>query len=215
MRDVSVVGYSFGGSLAVSFAGMCPWAVRDVVLLGPVGVMDLSKGGMGRELQEKVFAEASGEREEEEEEETRREVLAGVAGEAEAEGTGHVPVVGNGWEERVKKGEVVSEALRRWEVERHPGFEWSVLSLFREGGVVWCEEGFRRLAELGKGGWEGRQVRTKIVLGEKDPCCEEEKVRGLGLGDVVVLEGAEHAFPRTRVQDVVNILLGFWSEENV
>lgn len=42
---------------------------------------------------------------------------------------------------------------------------------------------------------------------------EEEKVRGLGLDDVVVLEGAEHTFPRTRLPDVIKILPNFWSEE--
>lgn len=220
------MGYSFGGSLAVSFATTHPWLIRSVALLAPVGVMDLDLGEMSVDLQRRIYNPSATD---DTEEETRREVLAWMEGGDDGKGKGHLPAVPEDAAERIARGEVVAEALRRWEWEEHPGYQWSVLSLFREGGVVGCEEGYQVLAALGRGesivgggdgngvGEEqkrrdGRRVRTKIVLGELDPCCEEKKVRELGLQDVEVLKGEGHAFPRTRVEDVAQVLVRFWDE---
>ena len=183
-----LVGYSFGGATAASFAVYHPWNVLSVALLAPAGLMVWERD---------VPAEA-------------RALVDVREREAEAKGAvldwleGGPLVVPDGWEERVGKGEIVAEALRAWEVREHPGYEVSVLSVVRDGGIVGREERFMELA--------GLEVRKCVVLGEVDDVCDEKLIRGLGFDDVTVLKGAGHGFVRDRVEETAGIVSRFWSE---
>lgn len=183
-----IVGYSFGGSTAVRFALHNPWAVLSVAILAPAGLLRTEE--FSPEMRE-LLHDSKGR-----EKEAADCVLSFLEG-------GPLTVPGN-WQERVKSGEIVAEALREWELQEHAGYRQSVLSMFREGGVYGCEEYFREFAKL-------LSVRKTAVVAELDPVCGEEQLVKLGFGDIEVVKGVGHAFVRDVPGEVASIVYRFWT----
>lgn len=187
-EDAHFIGYSFGGAIVSSFAAGYRERVSSLVLIAPAGLMrmgdfderqsGLMEGGEGveRTASEFVF-----------------EFLEG----------GKLVVPGD-WEERVKRGEVVAEAIRDWEVKEHEGHRASVVGIFRDGGVFDRHAGFVEVVRLG--------IPCFSILGENDDVCSVQDLDGVGMRDVAVVEGAGHAVVRQRVPEVVELIEGFWNK---
>ncbi|KAI1304021.1 alpha/beta-hydrolase [Xylaria venustula] len=187
-ESAELLGYSFGASMLVLFALYYPWAARSVALVAPAGVIDTVHFG---EKLKGLLRDSEGR-----EEEGRDEVFAFLEG-------GPL-VVPDGWQERVRRGEVVAEALRDWETKEHPGYRHSVFSMFREGNVYGCEDYFRRFAQL--------SVKKVAVLGERDNVCTKETLVGLGFDNVHVVERAGHAVPRKKPAEVARVVYELWTQ---
>ena len=187
-HEAHIVGFSFGGSTAVSFALSCPWVVQSTVLLAPAGLIQW--GALGERVQGLLRDDAG------REEEARSAVLDMLEG-------GKLTVPDN-WRERSRKGEVVVEALRQWELDVHQGYKYSVFSMFRDGGAMGCEEEFGRFGK--------EKVKKLVMLGEKDDLCAKEQLVDLGFeGDgVKVVVGAGHALGRTHTNVVADLIGRFW-----
>ncbi|KAI3335549.1 alpha/beta-hydrolase [Ustulina deusta] len=186
-----LLGYSFGAAMLAKFALCNPWAVDSAALLAPAGVIDTALFGDRLRGLLLAAADRAGS-----EPEAREAVFAFLEG-------GPL-VVPPDWEERARRGEVVAEALRDWELSEHPGYRHSVFSMFREGNVYGCEDDFGRFARL-----QGKKV--VVVLGELDEVCRREKLVDLGFEYVEVVEGAGHGVVRTQPGEVARIVYGMWT----
>lgn len=184
-----IIGYSFGASTAITFAIHNVWAALSVAVLAPAGL--LRKEDFSKQTQELL------------DDSTGRETEAADCVLSFLEG-GPL-VVPTDWQERVKSGEVVAEALREWELQEHPGYLHSVLSMFREGDVYGCEEYFREFAQL--------PLKKIGVVAELDTVCSESQLVDLGFGDVEVVEKADHAFVRGASGEVARIVYWFWTRQ--
>lgn len=187
-EGVDLVGYSFGGALTVGYVAARPGRVRSYVVVAPAGLMRAEGfGEVGR-----GFLRGGGDEEEE---------AAGrwVVGVLEGEGGLCVPA---DWRERVGRGEVVAEAVREWQVREHRGHAASVVGVFRDGGVMDGDAEFVRAVGTG--------VPALAVLGGLDGLCSEGELRGLGFGNVRVLEGVGHGVVRERVPEVAALIGEFW-----
>ena len=49
-------------------------------------------------------------------------------------------------QQQSRSGGIVSAALQMWELHEHPGYRYSVLSMFQHGGICGREQTFRELA---------------------------------------------------------------------
>ena len=186
---VHLVGYSFGASTAVRFSLHNPRAVISAAILGPAGL--LKKEDFSQQMQ--TLLDGSSDKDTE----AAKCVLSYLEGGA--------LVVPPDWQEQTKSGNIVAEALRQWSLQEHPGYPYSVLSAFREGGVFQCEEYFQELAKL---------PLPKIgIVGGLDPVCSKSQLVDLGFKDVSVVEEADHAFVRTEAREVAGIVNQFWTQQ--
>ncbi|KAI0433725.1 alpha/beta-hydrolase [Xylaria sp. FL1042] len=187
--SADLLGYSFGASMLVSFALYNPRATQSVALLAPAGILDTGRL-FGEKLRALLADDAQGN-----EGEARDAVFEFL------EGPGPL-VVPEDWAGRMRRGEIVAEALRDWELREHPGYRHSVFSMFREGNAYGCEEYFRRFAAL--------PVKKVVVLGETDGVCREDQLMELGFDNVEVVKGAGHGVVRKKPGEVARIVYEMW-----
>lgn len=183
-----IVGYSFGGSIAVRFATHYPWAVSTMTLVAPAGLVN--KDTFGSELNQ-LLVDSTGRQEE-----AFEKVLSFLEG-------GPL-VVPSDWKERVQKGEVVAEALRQWELDKHAGYRHSVLSIFREGNIYDCEAAFSAYVQS--------PVEKLAIVAEFDPICYDHQLKNVGFANVKIVPDSDHAFIRSMPEKIARIILEFWTE---
>ncbi|KAJ2976141.1 hypothetical protein NUW58_g8164 [Xylaria curta] len=116
----------------------------------------------------------------------------------------HALVVPADWQERSKRGEVVAEAFREWEMKEHSGYARSVYTMFKDGGVYGCEKYFREFAQL--------PLKKIAVLGEADDVCDKSVLADLGFDNVEVVPQTDHAVVRTAPGEVARIVYGMWTQ---
>jgi pimeloyl-ACP methyl ester carboxylesterase len=180
-----LVGFSFGGALAVGYVASRTARVQTYTLIAPAGLVPLSvfdeaelvhvRGGGDEVAAEKFF-------------------LGWLEG-------GEL-IVPQGWQEQVAKGDVVAAAIREWQLREHRGHAASVVGIVRDGGVMGSDDVFVKAIET--------KVPNFAVLGELDDICTEEQLRKLGFEGVVVVNGAGHAVVREKVPEVAELIGGFW-----
>ena len=185
-----VVGYSFGGALAVGYAATRTSRVQSFVLVAPAGL--IRRKGFDERGQALLAEE--GERDEGA---ARDFIIHNVL-----EGGGLV--VPADWEERVKRGEVVAQAVREWQMREHRGHAASVVAIFRDGGVMDNDEVFVKAAETG--------VPNLVVLGETDDVCSKAQLEALGYRDVEIVAGAGHGVVRDKATEVAEYITKFWEK---
>ncbi|KAF2966430.1 hypothetical protein GQX73_g7153 [Xylaria multiplex] len=183
-----LLGYSFGASMITKFALYNPWAVQSVSLLAPAGI--IPKDLFGKRLQA-LLDDPTGR-----ESEARNSVFTFLEG-----GPLVVPA---DWQERTKRGEIVAEAFREWELKEHRGYPHSVFSMFREGNVYGCEDDFRRFAQL--------PLKKVVVLGQLDEICSKGQLVDLGFNNVEVVDQTGHTVVRTAPAEVARIVYGMWTQ---
>ncbi|KAI8623507.1 alpha/beta-hydrolase [Xylariaceae sp. FL1651] len=184
-----IIGYSFGASTAIRFAIHNPWAALSVAILAPAGILRTEDFG---ERMRELLHDSKGR-----ETEAADVVLSWLEG-------GPL-IVPKDWQERVNSGEVVAEALREWELQEHAGYPYSVLSMFREGGVYECEDYFREFAQL--------PLKKIVVVAELDSVCSKSQLIDLGFSDVEVVKSVGHAFVRTAQGEIARIVYQFWTRQ--
>lgn len=110
--------------------------------------------------------------------------------------------VPQGWEERVKNGEVVPMAIKDWEMREHKGHTASVVAILRDGGVLENDEVFKEAAKSG--------VPNLVVLGEEDDVCSKKQLEELGFGHVEVIPSVGHEVVRQKAKEVAGYVAEFW-----
>lgn len=187
-KDAHLVGYSFGGITTASFAAAKPERVASMVLVAPAGLLH---GSQFDELQKSYLR--GGEGLEESAQVWIMEFLNG----------GQL-VVPPDWKERFGRGELVTEAVRDWQMKEHKGHAASVVAIVRDGAV------FDNHAEFVKA------VETKIpylcILGELDDFSTLQGLHGVGMQNVAVLPQVGHGVVRERVPEVARLIEDFWNE---
>jgi pimeloyl-ACP methyl ester carboxylesterase len=181
-----LVGFSFGGSLAVGYVATRPKRVSSFVLVAPAGLIPFS--GFSEEQQAHLHSGGD--------EAAAQKCVMEILGGADE-------VLPEDWKERVARKEVVAEALRAWQLREHPGHAASVVGVFRDGGVMDRDEVFVKAVKSG--------VPNVVVLGETDDICTKEQLQGLGFKDVHVVDGAGHEVVRTCVPEVAGTIEEFWN----
>jgi pimeloyl-ACP methyl ester carboxylesterase len=179
-----LVGYSFGGSTAISYiASSAPRAkkVESVVLVAPAGLWK-AEGLDEERLYSDEFDVAKTH---------MLELLEGGP-----------LVVPSDWEARISRGEIVAEKVREWQMQVHAGHTASVIGIVRDGGIMGQEEVFRAGVET--------QIPTIAVLGETDDVVFEKDLKAIGLDNVVVVKGVGHGVVRQEVGEVAKIITTFW-----
>ncbi|KAI0469053.1 Alpha/Beta hydrolase protein [Xylaria cf. heliscus] len=186
--EAHFLGYSFGGSVLTRFALHNPWAVASATLLAPAGI-----------LSKDLFAERL------------RDLLDNPKGrEAEAIEAvllfleGGPIVVPADWQERVRRGEIVAEAFREWELLEHRGYRDSVYSMFTGGSVYGCEDYFRKFAQL--------SLKKVAVLGETDEVCDNGTLASLGFDNIQVVPEHGHGLVRSAPSEVARIVYEMWTQ---
>lgn len=180
-----LLGYAFGGALAVGYVALRPQRVSSYTLVAPAGLFRRS------ELSAEQQACLSDEGDE-------KEVLGCVLGILE----GGPVAIPSDWKERVARGEVVAEAVRAWQMVKHTGHAAAVVAMFRDGGLSDNEASF--VAAVGTG------VKNMVVLGELDGIVGKEQLADLGFKDVHVVKEAGHGLVRERVPEVKALVEEFW-----
>ncbi|KAJ5495420.1 hypothetical protein N7539_000536 [Penicillium diatomitis] len=186
-KDAHLVGYSFGGSTTASFAVAHPKRVQSMALVAPAGLLfarDFTeeenvylRGGEGLEQRAKDW------------------VLEFLEG-------GRLAVPAD-WEDRVKRGEVVAEAVRDWEMKEHRGHAASVVAIFRDGGVLDKDVEFKKAANSG--------IPYLNILGELDGVCSVDKLKAVGMENIEVIPQVGHGLVRERVSEVAGRIERFWN----
>jgi pimeloyl-ACP methyl ester carboxylesterase len=179
-----LLGYSFGGSLAVSYIASSAsraGKVESVALVAPAGLWRAESLDAAK-LHSSDFSVA------------KTHVLELLEG-------GPLIVPSN-WQSRVSKGEIVAEKVREWQMQNHKGHTASVIAIVRDGGVFGQEEVFRKAAAA--------HVPMLAVLGETDDVVLEGDLREVGVETVVVIKGAGHAVVRQEVGQVAKHIAQFW-----
>lgn len=184
--DAHLIGYSFGGSTTATFAVAHPERVKSMVLVAPAGLL------YSREFSKLQNSYLRGG--EELEEQARAWIFEFLEG-------GQL-VVPSDWKERVRRGEVVAEAIRDWELKEHEGHAASVVAIFRDGGVL--DKG-AEFAEAAKSG-----IPNLSILGELDDICNAEKLEQVGLSNIAVVPQVGHGVVREKVLDVARLIEEFW-----
>ncbi|KAF2808472.1 alpha/beta-hydrolase [Mytilinidion resinicola] len=182
-----LVGFSFGGALAATYAASRPARVQSFALVAPAGL--LRSAGFTDE--ERGYLRGGGD-----EVAARRWVLRWLEG-------GDL-VVPADWRERVGRGEVVAEAVRAWQMREHRGHGASVVAVFRDGGTMDSDTEFVKAVRTG--------IPALAVLGGLDDVCSEHELRELGFVDVAVVPQAGHGVVRERVPEVAALISEFWTK---
>ncbi|KAH7081403.1 Alpha/Beta hydrolase protein [Paraphoma chrysanthemicola] len=186
---VHLLGFSFGGALTVGYVASRASRVQTYTLVAPAGLIPRSV--FSAEEQSLLRGRDS---------ETADELKTCVVNILE----GGDLVVPPNWQERVANGEVVAEAVKDWQMKENPGHAAAIVAVFRDGGVLDNGETFKKAVDTG--------LRNVVVLGEKDGIVSKEQLVKLGFkdGNVHVVKEAGHGVVRERVEEVKEIVEGFW-----
>ncbi|KAI8658292.1 AB hydrolase-1 domain-containing protein [Fusarium keratoplasticum] len=179
-----LVGYSFGGALTAGYVASRPSRVQSFTLVAPAGLLRFTD----------FSAEEQGYLRGGDEVAARKWVVEWLEG-------GELTVPAD-WEKRVEKGEVVAEAVREWQMRKHPGHTASVVAIVRDGGVM------DRHAEFTKAAGTG--IPALAVLGELDSLCSEQQLSDHGFSNVIVVPQVGHGVVRERAREVGVEVGKFW-----
>ena len=186
---VHLVGYSFGGMVAISFAIQNQRMPLSVTALGPAGL--LRKADFPPRVRE-LLDDSTGR--EKEAKDAMMDLLEG----------GPLEVPGD-WRDRLDEGQVAAKALRAWGLQEHAGYPLSILSLLREGDVADREDIIQQFAQL---------PLTKLVItGELDFVSSPQRLAEQGLDNIEVIPEAGHDFVRSAPGEVARIMHRFWTSE--
>ena len=184
-----LVGFSFGASLSTGYATSRTALVESMTLVAPAGLIRLTDFTP----EEQVY-------------------LGRGADEAAAQAwildmleEGGKLIVPDDWQERVTRGEVVAEAVREWQLRKHPGHAASVVAVLRDAGAIGNHAAFASAAGTG--------IPSLAVLGKRDGLSSEKELNQLGFKNVDVIPGAGHGVVRERVPEVANAISRFWVDQ--
>ncbi|KAH0610528.1 uncharacterized protein H6S33_012055 [Morchella sextelata] len=209
-HNFTLIGYSFGGGIAVAFAKLYPHLVRDLVLLAPSGLVRSSRLGVFARFAQAGYVPNA---------------VAGWLAVRRTHGTPSAEVVAaRGADPRVRDaGRAVDvEGIIEWQGRAHRGFLTAFLSSFRNGPL------FDRQGEWAEVGrvWREERKRVLVVVAGEDVVIEPglvgEMVELLAGGEEAgrrvvgrVFEGIGHDFVVRRGKEVAGIVMENWKGEGV
>lgn len=179
-----LIGYSFGGSLAISYIASSTQRAQkidSVALVAPAGLWH-SKDLVAAKLYSPSFSVA------------KTHVMDLLEG-------GPL-IVPQDWASRIATGEIVAEKIREWQMQNHSGHMASVIAIVRDGGVFGQEEVYRQAVKTG--------IPIIAVLGEIDDVVFEKNLKEVGVENVKVVKGVGHAVVRQEVAEVAKHIGAFW-----
>lgn len=180
-----LVGFSFGGALTAGFVASRPFRVQSFTLIAPAGLIH----------SENFTAEQQGYLRGGDEAAARKWILEFLEG-------GEL-VVPADWEVRVRRGEIVAEAVRNWQMREHPGHAASVVAIFRDGGVLDNDTAFVEAIRT--------RVPSCVILGGLDDVCTEKQIQEVGFANVAVVPDAGHGVVRDKASEVAALVNDFWT----
>ncbi|PVH80670.1 alpha/beta-hydrolase [Cadophora sp. DSE1049] len=188
-----IIGFSIGGSIAATFTAIHPCMVESLTLISPAGLLRKADRGWWERLSMDGYFGFEWLR--------RRKVMFFING-------GRDPQPKQGWEERVKNGEMDGVAVEAWQRENHGGHVASLVSMLNYAGVYDQHANFKLLGE--------QDVRALVLVGSEDGVFPEEMLRrelgGVGWkGEIKVVEGAGHGIVGSHFEDAGKLLDEFWS----
>jgi pimeloyl-ACP methyl ester carboxylesterase len=186
-EDAHFIGYSFGASTVASFAAIRPQRVSSMVLVAPAGLIRSTNFGP-----QKTYLDGG----EGLEEQAQAWILDFLEG-----GPLTVPL---DWKDRVKRGEVVAEAVRDWQMKEHEGYLASVVGVFRDGGALDRHAAFAEAAT--------KSIKTLCILGELDDLSSTSDLQDVGMNNIAVVSQVGHGVVRQKVPEVTRLIEGFWNE---
>ena len=172
-----MVGFSFGASLTAGYVALRTTRVQSYTLVAPAGLIKSASFSAAEQAHLQPGSDEAA---------AQKWVLEFLEG-----GDLLVPA---DWEERVARGEVVAEAVRKWQMDKHPAHTASVVGIFRDGGVLDNQQRFEAAIATG--------VPAMVVQGEKDDLCTPGELVQLGFQHVFVVPDVGHAVVRERVPEV-------------
>lgn len=233
-----VVGYSFGGGLAVSFASCFAPAVRSVTLIAPGGLMRKSANSWATTLlySRGLFPEAvlryfvrrryepARARPRGKEEVAAAEALVENAELGERKEEGQRDVLFDDAVVSTRRPDVTVTSVMAWQLRHHLGFVPAVMSSFRYGPIHDRDEEWKRVGAMLAERRHNRRLpgllggKVLLVLGRSDPIVKEDqivpdmkKVLGEEAVDVVVLDGG-HEVAITKGMEIADAAARFWDE---
>ncbi|KAJ4007362.1 hypothetical protein NW752_007659 [Fusarium irregulare] len=178
-----LVGFSFGGATTASYLTKRQERVKSFTLVAPAGLLSSETIFSPEHMRgdDEVAAE--------------KWIFEFLEG-------GDLVVPSN-WKERVANGEIVAEAVRDWQMRKHPGHVASVVGIFRDGGVMDSNSQFAQASKVG--------VPNLAVLGEKDDLVSKEQLESHGFENVFVVKDVGHGVVRDRADEVAGLVTKFWN----
>lgn len=186
--SVHLLGFSFGAVVTVGYVASRPSRVQGFTLVAPAGFIRSSD----------FTAEQLGHLRGDDEIAARKWILEFLEG-------GDL-VVPADWKERVRRGDIVAEAVREWQMREHPGHVASVVAVFRDGGVMDNDAEFIKAVHTG--------IPSLVVLGETDDLSSKQQLNEIGFANVAVVPQAGHGVVRERASEVATIISDFWTKSN-
>lgn len=183
-----LVGFSFGGSLTAGYTASRSSRVSSFTLVAPAGLIhsanftEEERGHLRIDCDDETAA--------------RKWVLEFLEG-------GEL-IVPSDWQERVRNGEVVAEAVREWQMRQHPGHVASVVAVVRDASVMDNDAEFAKAVGTG--------IPSLVVLGGLDDLCTKEQLNELGFANVAVVPDVGHGVVRDRAKEVADHIGDFWRQ---
>ncbi|KAF4978460.1 hypothetical protein FZEAL_5146 [Fusarium zealandicum] len=187
-EDAHFIGYSFGASTTASFAAAKPQRVSSMALVAPAGLI---RAAQFSELQRSYLRGGEGL-----EEQAQAWILELLEG-------GKL-IVPEDWKERVKRGEVVAQAVRQWQMKEHRGHLASVVAMVRDGGVMDSHAGFAKAAKTG--------TPYLCILGELDDLYSVQDFDDVGMRNIAVVPQIGHTVVREKAPEVAQLIEDFWNK---
>lgn len=210
----TLIGYSFGGGLAVAVAATFPRLVAELILLAPCGVLQASRlGVMGRLANAGWVPDAAA------------AFLARRR--THAKPSAEVLEAGRRKADPKDRSVVLDvEAVVEWQAASHAGFVTAFLSSFRNGPLFDRQAEWRRVGAR----WRRDRKRCLVVVAEQDEVVDagllaemvgllgggeaeaEGEAEGEGAGRVRgrVIGGVGHDFVVRRGREVAAMVAEFW-----
>lgn len=229
-----VVGYSFGGGLAVSFASWFGRSVRSVTLVAPGGLMRTSANSWSttvlysrglfpeallryfvRRRYEPAQARPQGKA-------AAKDVLVEHA--ELGKGKGQEDVLFDDAVISTCRPDVTVTSVMAWQLQHHMGFVPAVMSSFRYGPIHERNEEWKRVGAMLAERRDNARLpgllggKVLLILGRSDPIVREEQIvpdmkKALGeeAVNVVVMDGG-HEVAITKGREIADAAAGFWDE---
>ncbi|RPA85663.1 alpha/beta-hydrolase [Ascobolus immersus RN42] len=210
----SIIGYSLGGGIAMSFASYFPKMIEDITLLAPAGLLRSTRIGLFTRLayvgmlpggieellvRARVWFRASGANE-------GAESAKGSDGNA-------MP-----YDVRDRTKPIDIPAIMKWQTSTHQGFFYSFASSFRHSPIYDRDEEWIKVANYLKRGEIGGK-KVLMVMGEVDTVVDlgtleiAKKIMGEDRVKSVILKGVEHDLVAKNAPQVAEAILDFYFGE--
>ncbi|KAL8634650.1 MAG: hypothetical protein Q9228_007762 [Teloschistes exilis] len=162
----SIVAFSLGGSIAVSFAAHCSYLINSVVLLAPGGLLRALPNGYGNPLYQFPHLVPTS---------YLRKLVAGILGIKVSADLWNTPIDGADIKKEVP---LDAGAISQWQFEHHKGFVYSFIDTLVHGPLMNQHADWKKLCDIIRGSSVGAspmdqrsslfESKILVIFGDKD-----------------------------------------------